>query len=150
MWWSNLAPIFFRIFGHIHCGFFFFFFYMHRTFLVPFVFIINCIVKINQSIYFSSDFSLIIFFVCWYLISWLHVVFKQKQKIKWLLSRSWWQPDVYCSLGWKEMKSVQPPPTLTRHWRFEKTSAYNTLRLELRGCCHFCMWNKCLIWIDWN
>lgn len=129
----------------------FFFFFLHAPDLpCSFVFIINCIVKINQSIYFSSDFSLIIFFVCWYLISWLHVVFKQKQKIKWLLSRSWWQPDVYCSLGWKEMKSVQPPPTLTRHWRFEKTSAYNTLRLELRGCCHFCMWNKCFIWIDWN
>lgn len=150
MWWSNLAPIFCRIFGHIYCGVFGGFFYMHRNFLVPFVFIINGIDKINQSIYFSSDFSLIIFFFCWYLISWLHVVFKQKQKIKWLLSRSWWQPDVYCSLGWKEMKSVQPPHTLTRHWRFEKTSAYNTLRLELRGCCHFCMWNKCLIWIDWN
>lgn len=47
---------------------FFFFFYMHRTFLVPFVFIINCIVKINQSIYFSSDFSLIIifFFYIWF------------------------------------------------------------------------------------
>lgn len=143
MWWSNLVPIFCRIFGHIHCGFFF----LHALDLPCSVCFHHQLHSEDQSIYL---FFVRFFFFCWYLISWLHVVFKQKQKIKWLSSRSWWQPDVYCSLGWKELKSVQPPPTLTRHWRFEKTSAYNTLRLELRGCCYFCMWTKCLIWIDWK